>query len=156
MVINTSLNLFSLWTRQVRNVFILQRPKPFWMGLDRRCCSKPLFHTLATVELSQHLRADTWSLPQRVHLLRVFCAGSFSTPQYEQIQGFSSVDNVGRGSSMLPNPVERLVLDEPRPKASYGLGLPCIWLELVFRCTDLVSCIGFSSSKILDVSIMID
>lgn len=140
----------------MRNVDILQQPKPVWMGLDRICYSKPLFHILATVELSQYLRADTWSLPQRIHLLRVFCAGSLSIPQYEQIQGSISVDDVGPGLSMLPNPVERPVLDEPRPKASHGPELPCIWLELVFCCTDLVSWIGISFSVILDVSIMID
>ena len=55
---------------------------------------------------------------------------------------------------MLPNPVERPVLDEPRPRASYGPGLPCIWLELAFCCTELVSCIRISSSNIFGVSIM--
>ena len=56
---------------------------------------------------------------------------------------------------MLPNPAERPVLDEPRPKALYGPGLPWIWLELALCCTELGSCIRISSSNIFGVSIMI-
>ena len=126
------------------------------MGLDRRYYSKPLIHLLATVELSQYLGTLILSLPQRLHFQRVSCAALFLLALYEQIQGCSSMDDVALVLSVLPNPVERLVLDEPRPKASYGAGLPWIWLKFAFCRTELVSCIGISSPNMFGVSIMMD
>ena len=100
-------------------MFILHRPKPDWMGLDRRCYSQPLFHLLATVELSLYLRTPILSFLHWLQFQWLPCAGLFLLAQYEQIQGCSSVIDVAPGLSVLPVPVERLVLDEPCPKASY-------------------------------------
>ena len=137
-------------------MFILQRSKPNWMGLDGSYYPKPLIHLLATVGLSQYLGTLILSLPRRLHFQRVSCAVLFLLAQYEQIQGCSSVNDAALGLSVLPNPVERLILDEPRPKASYGAGLPWIWLEYAFCCTEHVPCIGISSPNILGASIMMD